>query len=168
MRRHWAALSASLLLVAFSLANAKQPERPNELDEASWSALKAVAGGATQQQRLMASDGSGGSEFGWSVALSGDTALVGAHNANAAYVYTRNGSIWTEQQKLVAPDPGSSLEFGWSVALSGDTALVGDRVARVDGTFKGAVHVYTRSGTTWTHAARLAAGCQDCSSSMRS
>ena len=112
------------------------------------------AGGVwTQQARLIANDGAAGDFFGFSVALSGDTALVGAYqndvgtNADqgAAYVFTRVGGVWTEQQKLTAADGGVNDFFGDSVALSGDTALVGADGHDVNGNqLQGAVYVFTR------------------------
>jgi hypothetical protein len=67
------------------------------------------------------------------VALSGDTALIGAflddvganHDQGSAYVFTRTGTAWTQQGKLTASDGASDDRFGPPVALSGDTALVG-------------------------------------------
>ena len=67
------------------------------------------------------------------MALSGDTALIGAtgktvdgqRDAGAAYVFTRSGTSWTQQAELTASDAAADDEFGCSVALSGDTALIG-------------------------------------------
>jgi hypothetical protein len=110
----------------------------------------------------------GGSAFGDSVALSadGNTAVIGGpddggsgtsySNTGAVWIYTRTGSTWTEQAKLTAPyKPGGA--FGASVALSadGNTALIGSG-SPGDG-FPGAAWVFTRSGTTWTEQAKLAA-----------
>ena len=85
-------------------------------------------------QKLLASDKADADDFGWSVALDGDTAVIGArwsddsgtiaHNG-AAYVFTRVGGIWTEQAKLLASDKADYDEFGYSVALDGDTAVIG-------------------------------------------
>ena len=66
----------------------------------------------TEQQKLTASDGAASDYFGASVALSGDTALVGAYfgrcrgewHQGSAYVFVRSGGVWTEQQKLTASD----------------------------------------------------------------
>ncbi|MGH7186935.1 MAG: putative Ig domain-containing protein, partial [Pseudomonadota bacterium] len=86
----------------------------------------------TQQEKLIANDGAAGDNFGISVALSGDTVVVGADSdtigANAfqgsAYVFTNSGS-WYQQQKLTAADGAAFDSFGRSVALSGDTVVVG-------------------------------------------
>jgi hypothetical protein len=102
--------------------------------------------------------------FGHSVAVSGNTALVGAFNhtvggqgqAGVVYVFTRTGTTWSQQAKLTASDPALQDWFGYSVALSGNTAVVGaygKTEAGVD--FAGAVFVFTRSGTTWTRQAVL-------------
>jgi hypothetical protein len=118
------------------------------------------------QQKLTAADGAAGDEFGVSVALSGDTALVGADwddvgaNANqgSVYVFVRSGTTWTQQAILTATDGTADDQFGTSVALSGDTALVGtvwDDVG--DNEDQGSVYVFVRSGTTWTQQAQLTA-----------
>jgi len=120
----------------------------------------------SEQAHLTASDGAAGDWFGSSVALSGDTALVGAtgdnvganSNQGSAYVFTRSGTTWAQQGKLTASDGATSDYFGISVALSGDTALVGayydDAGANSD---QGSAYVFTRSGTTWTQQTRLTA-----------
>jgi hypothetical protein len=114
------------------------------------------SGGAwTEAQRLVASDGAAYDDFGCSVALSGNTMIVGAYSAavgaksgqGVAYVFTLAGSIWTQQQKLVAADGAANDDFGYSVAISGATALVG---ARGRGGQRGAAYVFAQSGTSWT------------------
>ena len=92
------------------------------------------------QAALVASDLATNDVLGQSVALSGDTAVVGAVGADgghlnqgAAYVFVRRGTTWTQQQKLVAGDGAAFDGFGNSVALSGDTALVGAASADVEG-----------------------------------
>lgn len=119
----------------------------------------------TQQARLTASDAGSVDLFGCSVALSGDTALVGARfddaplgNAGSAYVFTRSGTSWTQQAKLVASDAAMTDEFGYSVAVSGDTALVGawhDDLPPMNDA--GSAYVFVRSGTTWTQHAKIIA-----------
>ncbi|MSQ08671.1 MAG: hypothetical protein EXR44_05165, partial [Dehalococcoidia bacterium] len=112
----------------------------------------------TQQQKLTASDGAANDFFGYSVAVSGDTAVVGAWGDDSAkgsaYVFTRSGSTWTQQQKLTASDGAAIDYFGYSVAVSGDTAVVG---AYGDDSYKGSAYVFTRSGSTWTQQQKLTA-----------
>src|SRR5206468_3053516 len=120
----------------------------------------------TQQAQLTASDGAVSDAFGWSVAISGDTAVVGAFvddvganvDQGSAYVFVRSGTTWTQQAQLTASDGAVSDAFGWSVAISGDTAVVAafvdDVGANVD---QGSAYVFVRSGTTWTQQAQLTA-----------
>ena len=126
----------------------------------------------TEQQILRASDAQADDLFGWSVAISGDTAIVGAYHedggatdpksdSGAAYVFTRSGTTWTEQQILRASDAQDNDAFGYSVAIDGDTAIVG--APSEDGgvgnplSDSGAAYVFTRSGSTWTEQAILRA-----------
>ncbi|WP_132000263.1 FG-GAP repeat protein, partial [Dokdonella fugitiva] len=115
-----------------------------------------------QQAKLMAVDAETNDQFGLSVALDGDTALVGAYGesafAGAAYVFVRSGGGWSEQAKLVAGDAQSGDQFGWSVALDGDTALVGANGEDERGTDAGAAYVFVRNGGSWTQQTKLVAG----------
>lgn len=124
-----------------------------------------LSGGAwVLQQKLTPADGEADDIFGYSVAISGDTIVVGAYgdmigtnmNQGSAYVFTRSGSTWTQQQKLFAGDGAANDVYGRSVAIVGDTVVVGspaaDTTANVD---QGASYVYTRSGTVWTQQAKL-------------
>ncbi len=98
----------------------------------------------SQQARLEASNAKYKLHFGGTVAVSGDTLIVGAIgdnsasggvngdqsdqsvvSAGAAYVFMREGTKWSQQAYLKAPKPGEFDEFGTSVAVSGDTAVVG-------------------------------------------
>ncbi len=102
------------------------------------------------------------SGFGWSVALSGDTALLGARGddqaAGSAYVFVRSGSVWSQQQKLTANDAAASDAFGASVAVSGDAALVGAPFdSYVGGINAGSAYVFVRSGSTWSQQQKLTA-----------
>jgi hypothetical protein len=117
---------------------------------------------AVEETILLASDGEAGDGFGASVAISGDTALVGAYLENegrgAAYVFVRTGSEWIEQQKLFAPVSQPDEWFGLSVAISGDTALVGAPESKLYGGTDmghGLVYVYQRTAGTWSEVTRL-------------
>jgi hypothetical protein len=118
------------------------------------------------QERLLAPDGMAGDWFGMSLALRGDTALIGApyddsgenEDQGAAYVFTRSGASWSFQQKLTAFDGEAGDDFGYAVALDGDRALVGapydDSGESED---QGAAYVFTRSGTSWSFQQKLTA-----------
>lgn len=104
--------------------------------------------------------------FGYRVAISGDTAVVGANGgsvrpsseAGAAYVFTRTGNVWTEQARLTAHDGSPGSGFGFAVAVSDDTAVV-SAITDVGGAglAPGAVYVFTRTGSVWAEEAKLAA-----------
>lgn len=118
----------------------------------------------SQQAKLIASDGERNDWFGYSVALSGDTVVIGADsdddngfNSGSAYVFTRSGTTWSEQAKLTASDAASMDLFGISVAVDGDTAIISARDDDDDGTNSGSVYVFTRSGTIWSEQAKLTA-----------
>ena len=102
------------------------------------------SGAWSQQAYLMASNAEAGDRLGTSVAVSGDTVVVGAtgeassatgingnqadnaaSGAGAAYVFLRAGSAWSQQAYLKASNTGASDVFGLSVAVSGDTVAVG-------------------------------------------
>ena len=114
---------------------------------------------AAQQAELTAADGASGDEFGFSVALSGSTAVVGAPSKNsmngAAFVFVRSGATWSQQAKLTIAAGGAGL--GWSVALSGSTAVVGAPFQSLGRRITGAAYVFVRSGTTWSRQAKLTA-----------
>lgn len=111
------------------------------------------------QQKLLptAAEADANDIFGTSVAISGNTAVVGAPYdsdtvsfAGAAYVFVRNGTTWTEQAKLVASDATANAYAGQSVGISGDSIVVGAYNDKEKGATAGAAYVWTRSGTTWT------------------
>jgi len=126
----------------------------------------------TQQAKLTASDGAAVDLFGYSVALSGDTILIGARFADddkmgvdsgSVYVFTRCGTTWSQQAKLIAADGAAGDEFGYSVALSGDTAVItanGDD-SDVNGVDSGSAYVFIRSGSDWSQQAKLTAADGD-------
>ena len=127
----------------------------------------------SEQQKLLASDGSSGDEFGQGVALSddGNTALIGAKGndnengsyAGAVYVFTYSDGLWNEEKKLLAPNESSYSLFGYSIALSsdGNTALVGaPRDDNVNGRAGGA-YLFIRTGEVWNHQKRFIASDGD-------
>jgi hypothetical protein len=132
------------------------------------SAFVFVRSGAawTQQAQLVASDGAPGDYFGSSVAISGDTAIVGAYlddvgaivNQGSAYVFTRSGTTWIQRARLIASDGATEDAFGQAVAISGDSLLVGAYPGTFSATsYRGSAYVFIRTAVGWTQQARLAA-----------
>ena len=128
------------------------------------------SGGAwTQAQELEASDNSAFDLFGYSVALSGTTAVVGAYqhdvtsgtttftSAGAAYVFSQGGGgVWTQSQELTASDAAISDFFGYSVGVSGTTAVIG--AYEHGATSAGAAYVYGQGLTgSWALQQELTA-----------
>lgn len=140
----------------------------------------------SQQAYLKASNTGANDEFGYSVALFGNTLVVGAHSegsnstginggqnndlspqSGSAYVFTRTGTTWTQQAYLKASN--RSRNFGHSVSLYNDTLVVGANNENSGSTgvngnqsnnlgpFSGAAYVFKRSGATWSQQAYLKA-----------
>lgn len=161
---------------------------PDESAESAGAAYVFVRSGTnwTQQAYLKAPQSNVNDEFGWSVAISGDTVVIGARledssstgvnstanegalNAGAAYVFVRSGTNWTQQAYLKAHQVNPNDQFGWSVAVSGDTVVVGavgeqSSTTGINSTpdestqAAGAVYVFIRSGTNWSQQAYLKA-----------
>ena len=125
-------------------------------------------------KKLIASDSQAKDEFGESVAISGDTAVVGAHReaggagdplgfAGAAYVFQRDhggSDNWGEVVKLTASDSEAGDQFGESVAISGDTVVVGALYENAGGAEAGAAYVFQRDeggAGNWGEVAKLTA-----------
>ncbi|MBL8693948.1 MAG: FG-GAP repeat protein [Planctomycetes bacterium] len=142
----------------------------------------------SQQAYLKASNTGAADFFSKSVAVSGDTVVVGANredssatgvngnqadnsgtDSGAAYVFFRNGGVWSQQAYLKASNTGAFDEFGFSVAVSGDTVIVGapredSNATGVNGNQannssggSGAAYVFFRSGGVWSQQAYLKA-----------
>jgi hypothetical protein len=128
----------------------------------------------TQQAYLKASNAEAGDQFGWSVAASGERVVVGAFAeqssatgvngdqanndaefAGAAYVFVRNGSVWTQEAYLKATDTHYGDHFGKAVALDGERAAIGVPRKYVNGWSAGAVFVFRRSDPGWSQEAYL-------------
>ena len=107
---------------------------------------------ATQQAKLLASDGGTDDAFGASVSISGATVVISAlwddvkgSDSGSAYVFVRSGGVWTEQAKLVASDGASQDKFGYRVSVSGDTAVVGAHGHDDKGPDSGSAYVFLLS-----------------------
>jgi alpha-tubulin suppressor-like RCC1 family protein len=160
---------------------------PNEGASDAGAAYVFVRSGGTwsQQAYLKASQVTAGDQFGYSVAVSGDTVVVGARfedsstginstpdelasSAGAAYVFVRNGATWSQQAYLKPSQVTASDNFGSSVAVSGDTVVVGayaedSSTTGINSTpdeaadNAGAAYVFVRSSGAWTQQAYLKA-----------
>lgn len=112
-----------------------------------------------QQAKLVAADAAPDADFGWSVALFGDIAVIGAPGdaggRGAVYVFTRSDGTWTQQAKLVDPLAGPADALGWSVSLSGLTLAAGAPLADTGATASGLALVFARAGGNWSIQARL-------------
>lgn len=92
-------------------------------------------------------------DFGRTVAVWGDTVLIGARgdddagfNAGATYAFHYDGSEWSLVQKILPPSDGLHLGFGWSVTMSAEVAVIGLSWLPSSA---GAAEVYRRIGTAW-------------------
>lgn len=134
------------------------------------SVFAAAAATPAQQVYLKASNPGLGDNFGYSVAVSGDTIVIGAPyeasnaagvngiqsdnsatNSGAAYVFARDGTNWTQQAYIKASNTGAYDEFGYSVALSGNTLVIG---ARYESSAAASVNgIQSDNGATYSGAA---------------
>ncbi|MGK0519859.1 MAG: hypothetical protein ACJAUC_002561, partial [Planctomycetota bacterium] len=139
-----------------------------------------------QEAYIKASNSDNTDNFGFSVALDGDTLVVGAiredsattgvnsisdegsFESGAAYVFARAGTTWVQEAYLKAENTTQEDWFGWRVAVSGDTVAVGavredGSATGVNGTIDelaqaaGAVYIYVRQGSTWVQQAYIKA-----------
>jgi hypothetical protein len=122
------------------------------------------AGGWRVQAKLVASDHYFQDRFGLSVAISGDSIVVGApgrdvagvHAQGAAYVFVRDGDTWNEQAQLTTGDSIEQRGFGMAVAIAGNTVLV-----TAPGMAPAQMFEFTRSGNSWSRRIALTAQLQD-------
>jgi hypothetical protein len=142
-----------LVLMALGLAALLAPAALAQPRDAASDPLALLA---VQRAELTVSDGAAADNFGYSIALSGGTALVGAthkligenEGQGAAYVFVRSHGAWSQQGgALTASDGAADDLFGHSVALSGDTALIGAPGANAS---QGAAYVFVRSRGVWS------------------
>jgi hypothetical protein len=121
-----------------------------DYDGSSWSEVS----------KLLATDTQVDDQYGISVAVSGNVAVVGApyHEhphfiQGAVYVFRYDGNGWTQEQELLASDAGFLDFFGWSVAIHGDVIVVGAFNANTTG----AAYVYRYNGSSWVEEELLTA-----------
>lgn len=121
-----------------------------------------------QEAKLVAADRTTGNLFGASIAISGETVLIGAiSSGGAAYAFKRTGVTWVQEAKLIASDKASGDNFGGDVALSGDVAVIGaigdDKDASGAGNVDaaGSAYIFKRTGATWAQEAKIVAADRD-------
>jgi hypothetical protein len=118
---------------------------------------------------LTASNGLKGDGFGYSVAIDGNTVVVGAYAAphnggnrgpGVAYVFVKPPSGWknmTQTAELTASDGQNGDYFGGSVGISGNTIVVGAPEATVNGNpYEGAAYVFVEAAGGWSNMAETA------------
>jgi hypothetical protein len=127
--------------------------------------LKNNSGTWTVVQKLVAPDRAEDDEFGYSVAISGDYAIVGAPRktvkvgfdlesyAGAAYIFKNTSGTWSQLSKLVSKEPNFADEFGYSVAISEDYAIVGAPYDDVP-----SAQIYKRDSTKWFFEQTITSG----------
>ena len=100
----------------------------------------------TPIQKLIAPDGAGGDYFGYSVAISGGSIVIGAWgdgdngiSSGSAYIFTTSGEY---VNKITAPDGAAQDWFGTSVAISEDSIVIGAWRDDDNGTNSGSAYIY--------------------------
>ena len=122
-----------------------------------------ISGQWTEHTKLLASDGAVADQFGYSVSLFGDYAIVGAPfdhvisaETGSAYIFKWNDTVWVEQAKLVASNGvGTSPKFGISTSIYGDYAIIGAYSDEGLGTHPGAAYIFYFDGEDWIQQAKL-------------
>ena len=113
-----------------------------------------------QQQKITADDGSFGDNFGYSVAIEGETAIVGAYSDDgngSAYLFHWDGASWVQQQKITASDGAANDYFGRSVAIDAGRAIVGAYLDDDNGEASGSAYLYHWDGNSWAEQQKIVA-----------
>ncbi len=112
--------------------------------------------------KILSSDGALGDQFGAAVAISGNWAIVGAHNqdavtlnSGAAYLFELTAGEWTQRQKLAPVGLDVGDLFGQSVWIEGDLAIVGAREDDDKASNAGAAYIYRFDGSSWIEEQKL-------------
>ena len=116
------------------------------------------SGGVWSQADTLSTSTPGSADFGESVALQGDTAVVGARrelgpkgepSAGAVYVFEFDGALWSQTARLQPTDPTLLGHFGWDVDIDGGRIAVGAPASGLAASAGGAVITYVKSGSAW-------------------
>ena len=137
------------------------PRNEADCDVGAVYIFEKISGTWTEVAKLTASDGAAGDNFGRTISISGDKAIVGSpfHDDNgsdsgSAYIFEKISGTWTQQAKLASPDASFGDVFGISVSISGEKVIVG---ATGEGSCgpTGAAYIFEKISGTWTHQAKL-------------
>ncbi|VAW44431.1 Thiamin-phosphate pyrophosphorylase [hydrothermal vent metagenome] len=123
-----------------------------------------LAGKWTQTAKLLATDGTSGDLFGYSVSILGDRVLIGAYlddekgrASGSAYVFDFLDGSWVQTAKLQATDGVAGAQFGVAVSLSGDRALIGAKGDKQKARFSGSAYIFDLVDGRWSQATKLIA-----------
>ena len=124
------------------------------------------SGSWSEKDRLIASDGEPDDRLGWSVSVSGDTAIVGARmdddkgpSSGSAYIYKYDSDTdeWIFDTKVTASDGDDGDHFGESVSISGGYAIVSAPSDEDKGSTSGSAYIFEQCSGNWNQIAKLTA-----------
>jgi hypothetical protein len=125
--------------------------------------FKKSVSGWQQLSKLTADDGAADDLFGKSVAISGETVVVGrpydddkGSKSGSAYIFEKSETTgWQQLPKLTADDGAAYDYFGDSVAISGETVVIGSPGDDDKGSESGSAYIFAKSGTVWLPGQKL-------------
>ena len=144
-------LSGDWLLVGSPLADS-----PAANSGAAYAFRRDSSGNWIEQQKLSPGDLQSSDDFGWSVSISGNYAVVGTPfdddtagtNQGSAYVFELDGAnVWQQVAKLTPSNADAHDQFGWSVSISGGIAVVTSRLDTDTAYREGSAYVFERDGS---------------------
>ena len=132
----------------------------NESDVMPWQSP-----GLWLEQKVYASDAAEGAQFGWAVALDGDTAMVGAMAAavdpqwssqGAVYVFGHSSDGWIQTQQLTHSDAEAMDTFGNAIAVEEGVAVIAAHQKMIDDQWgSGAAYVFAEVDGEWVEVQKL-------------
>lgn len=145
-------ISGNRALVSAVLANSRGAAYVFDYDGSVW----------VESAKLTASDGVNGDVFGWSVALDGNRAVIGAKrdsengtNSGSVYVFEFDGDAWKQTAKLLPSDGEADAEFGSSVAVAGNRVMIGAWHDNDNGVNSGSAYVFDYRGKRGNETAKI-------------
>jgi len=123
-----------------------------------------VVGTWSETTKITASDATTGDGFGYSISISGNKAIVGAHqnddngtSSGSAYIFELVAGTWSETTKITASDAASDDFFGYSVSISGNKAVAGARQNDDNGSNSGSAYIFELIAGTWSETEKITA-----------